>query len=76
MVISSVTSFGFFVAMPDTCEGMVPVRALGDGEYSFDGMMTLRNENTGEQWRVGDKVRVKIESAEVSSGRVDLAIIE
>lgn len=74
--ISSVTSFGFFVAMPDTCEGMVPVRALGDGEYSFDGMMTLRNENTGEQWRVGDKVRVKIESAEVSSGRVDLAIIE
>ena len=71
-IIGSVTEFGFFVTMPDTCEGLVSVHSLGEGEFSFDGMLSLKNLNTGEQWRVGDKVRVKIASAEVNSGKVDL----
>ena len=74
-IISSVTDFGFFVAMPDTCEGLVPLRSLEDGEYSYDGMMALRNENTGEVYKVGDRVRIKIDSAEVSSGKVDLSLV-
>ena len=73
-IISSVTSFGFFVTMPDTCEGLVSVHSIAEHEFTYDGMMTLRDENTGDQWRVGDRVRVKIESAEVNSGRVDLVI--
>jgi exoribonuclease R len=51
------------------------VRSLDDGEYAYDGMMTLRNENTGRSWRIGDKVRVKIASAEVNSGKIDLEIV-
>lgn len=73
-IISSVTSFGFFVTLPDTCEGLVSVHSLGEHEYVFDGMMSLRDENTGEQWRVGDKVKVKIVSAEVNSGKVDFEL--
>ncbi len=75
-IIGSVTGFGFFVTLPDTCEGLVSVHSLGEGEYVYDGMMSLKNENTGEQWRVGDRVRVKIESAEVNSGKVDLVIVK
>jgi len=74
-IISSVMDFGFFVSMPDTCEGLVSVRSLDDGEYAYDGMMALRNENTGRSWRIGDKVRVKIASAEVNSGKIDLEIV-
>ena len=74
-IISSVMDFGFFVAMPDTCEGLVSVRSLDDGEYVYDGMMSLRNENTGRMWRIGDRVRVKIASADVSSGKVDLEVV-
>ncbi len=74
-IISSVTSFGFFVTMPDTCEGMVSVHSMGSHEYVYDGMMSLKDQNTGEQWRVGDKVKVKIESAEVNSGKVDLTLV-
>lgn len=75
-IISSVMDFGFFVAMPDACEGLVSVRSLTDGEYVYDGMMSLRNENTGRVWRIGDKVRVRIASAEVNSGKVDLEIVD
>lgn len=74
-IISSVMDFGFFVTMPDTCEGLVSIRSLGDGEYVYDGMMSLRNENTGVSWRIGDRVRVKIVSAEVNSGKIDLEVI-
>ncbi|MBR6044887.1 MAG: ribonuclease R [Ruminococcus sp.] len=74
-IISSVTEFGFFVTMPDTCEGLVSVRSLPFGEYVYDGMMSLRNENTGESYRVGDKLRVRIQSAEVNSGRVELEAV-
>ena len=75
-IISSVMDFGFFVAMPDTCEGLVSVRAMTDGEYVYDGMMSIRNENTGKTYRIGDRVRVKIENAEVNSGKIDLALAD
>ena len=73
-IISSVTSFGFFVTMPDTCEGLVSIHSLGEHEYDYDGMMSIKDMNTGETWRVGDKVRVKITAAEVNSGKVDLEL--
>ena len=73
-IISSVTSFGFFVTMPDTCEGLVSIHSLWEHEYDYDGMMSIKDMNTGEVWRVGDRVRVKITAAEVNSGKVDLEL--
>ena len=73
-IISSVTSFGFFVTLPDTCEGLVSVHSLGEHEFDYDGMMSLKDMNTGEVWRVGDKVKIKITSAEVNSGKVDFEL--
>ena len=73
-IISSVTGFGFFVTMPDTCEGLVSVHSLGEHEFDYDGMMSLKDLNTGEMWRVGDRVRVRITAAEVNSGKVDLEL--
>lgn len=45
--------------------------SLGDGEYSVSDLMTLRNENTGEKYSVGDRVTVRIDDANVNSGKVD-----
>ena len=71
-VINSVMEFGFFVTMPDTCEGMVSVHSLPEGAYVCEDMLSLRNITTGDIWKVGEKIKVKIESAEVNSGKVDL----
>ncbi len=73
-IITGAAEFGVFAAMEDTCEGLISVRTLGEGEYSYDGMMTLRALGTGLSLRVGDKVRVKILNADVNSGKVDLEL--
>lgn len=75
-VICSVMDFGFFVTLDDTCEGLVRTESLGDGEYSVSDLMTLRNENTGEKYSVGDRVTVRIDDANVNSGKVDFSLVK
>lgn len=70
-IISSVTGFGVFVTLPNTCEGLVHIETMPDGEYYYDGGMTLKNMNTGDKYSVGDKMRVKVVNANVSAGKVD-----
>lgn len=70
-IIVSAMDFGLFVMLPDTCEGLVSVHAMSEGEYCYDGTMTLKNLNTGEAWRVGDRIRIKVANADVNSGKVD-----
>lgn len=73
-IIVSVTDFGFFVELPNTCEGLVRIEELSEGEYSFDGYASLKNMNTGESYRIGDSIKVKVLDANVSSGKVDFAL--
>ena len=73
-VISSVTSYGFFVLLPNTVEGLVRVETLPEGEYIFDGMFSLFGESGRKSYRCGDPVRVRCAAADISSGRVDLVL--
>jgi ribonuclease R len=65
--ISSVTPYGFYVELPDTVEGLVPIESLKDDYYEY-------NENTQEligqglrttemhiiSFKVGDELTVKL----------------
>lgn len=70
-VISSVTDFGLFVMLPNTCEGLLHTDNLGEGFYESDGMTYLKNFSTGKEYRVGDKIAVKVLNANVNSGKID-----
>ncbi len=72
-VISSVTSFGVFVTLPDTCEGLVHIDTLPEGEYYFDGAVSLKNMNTGDKFSVGDPMLIEVINVNVSAGKVDFA---
>lgn len=74
--IVSVMEFGLFVELPNTCEGLVPIDQLPSGEYSYDGAIKLTNTLTNATFRVGDKIRIKVLKAVVSSGKVDFGIAE
>ena len=73
-VISSVTDFGVFVLLKNTCEGLVHIDNLGDGEYYYDGSMCLKNLNTGKQFVVGDVIKIKVLDANVNSGKIDFTL--
>ena len=42
-VITSVMEVGFFVVLPNTCEGLVLTESLPAGEYNYDGAIKLTN---------------------------------
>lgn len=73
-IISSVMDFGMFVLLPNTCEGLVHVDNMPDGEYFYDGSMSLKNLNTEDIYKVGDTIKVKILDANVNSGKIDFAL--
>lgn len=70
-VITSVTDFGMFIELDNTCEGLLHVDNLGEGYYESDGMMYLKNFSTGAEYRVGQRFAVKVLGANVNSGKVD-----
>ena len=74
--ISSVTHYGFYVELPDTVEGLVPIETLKDDYYEY-------NENTHEligqghsdemhiiSFKVGDEVTVKLTNVNVEAREI------
>ncbi len=72
-VISSVTSFGLFVQLPNTVEGLVPITSL-DGRFSFDEKNYILSYGM-TAYRLGQSVRVKITEADVSSRRISMELV-
>ncbi|HEY0102295.1 MAG TPA: ribonuclease R [Brevundimonas sp.] len=71
--ITGVTRFGLFVRLTETgADGLVPVSSLG-GEYFHhdDRSHALVGERTGQRWRLGRTVEVKLmEATPVTGGLV------
>ncbi len=61
-VISGVVEFGFFVELNDfLIEGLVHISDLHDDFYTFDEkLFTLEGTTTGQRFRLGDQVRVRL----------------
>jgi ribonuclease R len=71
-VISGVTKFGFFVELANTIEGLVHIQSLDDDYYEFDAQsMRLRGKNTRKEFRLGQKVRIKVKAANKEQRTVD-----
>lgn len=74
-VISSVTSHGIYVELPNTVEGMVGMNSLEPG-FVYDGKVTLKNEISGESYMVGDSVRIRVDAANVPAGQIDFSVVK
>ncbi len=74
-VISSVTGFGFFVALPDTVEGLVSVTSLNDDYYVFDEEdMCLYGKRSHKRYCLGDGVDVTLVSANRQNRKIEFAV--
>jgi ribonuclease R len=57
------------------CEGLIPVRDLGDDYYELDERnYRLVGSRTGQTYRLGDSVVVKIARTDLQRRQLDLVI--
>lgn len=71
-VISSVTSFGFFVELDNTCEGLVPLSSL-NGYFEFDEI-SLRLYCGYRSYSLGNHVEVVIDKVDIITRRIDMRL--
>lgn len=75
-IISSVTSFGMFVELPNTIEGLVHVENMNDDYYYFDEVnVMLTGKHSNKVYKIGDKIKVKVISADKFLRRIDFEVV-
>lgn len=75
-IVSGVSECGLFVTLSNGAEGFMHVRTLEDW-FDFDERrMTLRGERTGCVFSLGQPLCVRVESVELESSSIDLALAE
>ncbi|MDI3518999.1 MAG: ribonuclease [Caldanaerobacter sp.] len=76
-IISNVTSYGFFVELDNTVEGLVDVASLEDDYYVFDPeRYVLVGERTKKVYSIGKEVYVKVAHVDVDNREIDFVLVE
>ncbi|WP_084213666.1 ribonuclease R [Thermicanus aegyptius] len=75
-VVSGTTSFGLFVKLPNTIEGMIHVSYLTDDYYHYnEKQYALVGERTGKTYRIGDLVRVRCIAVHKEERTIDFELV-
>ena len=71
-MVSSVTSFGMFVELDNTVEGLIRFENLGDEYFEYDEEhKQLIGEKTGITYKIGDRVKIKVINANKETRQID-----
>ena len=72
--VSSVTRFGVFAMLDNTCEGLIPLLELPGGIWIFDeGTLSVRQGR--DLLTVGDRIEVRVEEADIARGKVRFSLV-
>ena len=76
--ISGLTSYGIYAQIDEThCEGMIPIRDLGDDYYDFDEknfVIVGRRHHT--KYQLGDPIRIQVARANLERKQLDFTLAE
>lgn len=76
-IISSVTSFGIFVELSNTIEGLVHITDLDDDYYVYDeAHLMLIGERTKNIYRLGDAVKVRCSRVDIDNREIFFDIVK
>ena len=70
------TSFGLFVELNDIyVEGLVHITSLNNDYYHFDPVgHRLTGERSGQSYRLGDPIRIKLAAVNLDDRKIDFAL--
>jgi ribonuclease R len=75
-IISSVTSFGVFVELDNTIEGLVHISNMADDYYFYDeNNYCLLGERTKKSYKIGDIAKVKLVRVNIQKAEIDFIFI-
>ena len=75
-VVSSVTSFGMFIELDNTVEGLVRLANISDDYYIFDeSTYTIIGEATKKTYKIGDTVNIRVAKVNADLKEIDFEFI-
>ncbi|XOD69980.1 MAG: ribonuclease R [Sodalis sp. (in: enterobacteria)] len=76
-IITSVTSFGFFVRLNELfIDGLVHVSSLRNDYYRYDNVsQRLTGTSCGSVYRLGDRVTIRVESVHMDERKIDFVLV-
>lgn len=75
-VVSSATSFGLFIALDNTVEGLIHISNMKDDYYSFvETQLALVGERQHKIFRIGQPVRIKVSNVDLNAHSVDFELL-
>ena len=76
-IISSVTSFGIFVELPNTVEGLIHITDLDDDYYIYDEQhLMLIGQRNKKVYRLGDYLKVRCSRVDIDNREIFFDIID
>lgn len=74
-IVSSITSFGMFVELENTVEGLIRFENLGSEYFIYDEeRKRLIGERTNTTYKIGDKVKIRVAKASKLLRQIDFEI--
>ena len=74
-IVTGVQSFGLFVQLENTAEGLVHVDTMADDYYRLEAeRFMLVGEKHGRRYRLGQRVAVRILNVSVAESRIDFEL--
>lgn len=76
--ISGITSYGIYAEIDENhCEGMIPMRDLGDDYYDFDERnFCLVGRRHHHKYQLGDAIRIQVARADLEKKQLDFTVAE
>ena len=76
--ISGLTSYGIYAQIDEThCEGMIPIRDLGNDYYDFDEKnFTIVGRRHHTKYQLGDPIRIQVARANLERKQLDFTLAD
>jgi len=74
-VISGITSWGFYVELPNTVEGLVHVSSIPGDYYTYDeNTYEMVGQATGRRFKLGEKIKIQVNGCDRMSRTIDFIL--
>ncbi len=77
-VVSGVSEWGIYVEEEKSkCEGFIRLRSLGDDFFIYNKLKgSIIGERTGEEFHIGDKLKIKVDNANLEQRQIDYSRVK